>query len=46
MGINCRPAWYPNHRLPMYQNDYTSSMENTEYLWERVINLPSTPIKI
>ena len=36
----------PNHRLPMYQNDYTSSMENTEYLWERVINLPSTPIKI
>lgn len=46
MGINCRPAWYPNHKLPMYQNDYTSSMENTEYLWERVINLPSTPIKI
>lgn len=41
-GIMTRPAWTPMHYLPMNVNYQKSTMENTEWLFERIINLPSS----
>ena len=42
-GINTRPAWKPLHTLKPFKSFPRSSMNNTLSLYERIINLPSSP---
>lgn len=39
--IGTRPAWTPAHQLPMYKNCLQDSLFQTDYLADRLINLPS-----
>jgi len=41
-GVMTRPLWMPMHRLEIYKNFQKTSMENTDFLWERIVNLPSS----
>ena len=43
-GILTRPSWYLMHKLPMFKDSIYSELQNTEWLSERIINLPSSPI--
>jgi perosamine synthetase len=36
-----RPCWTPLNRLPMYKNCPTSDLENSNVLFEQLINIPS-----
>lgn len=45
-GIMTRPIWQLMYRLPMYSNCQRDDQKNAEYLEERVINIPSSVIKI
>ncbi|MDG6777607.1 LegC family aminotransferase [Thiomicrorhabdus sp. zzn3] len=40
-GIQTRPLWTPMHQLDIYADCLHSEMPNTEWLAERVVNLPS-----
>jgi perosamine synthetase len=40
--IMTRCLWKPMHMLPMYQQCQTGKLENTEFLYERVVNIPSS----
>lgn len=42
-GYQCRAAWTPMHTLPMFHNCPQSSLFVTESLFDRVINIPSSP---
>lgn len=42
--INTRPAWTPINELPMYSNAIKGCLEQTEWLFNRIINLPSSAI--
>lgn len=42
--INTRPAWTPINKLPMYSNAIKGCLEQTEWLFNRIINLPSSAI--
>jgi perosamine synthetase len=42
-GILSRPLWTPMHRMPMYCDHPRSDMRHTDAMFERVINLPSSP---
>jgi aminotransferase in exopolysaccharide biosynthesis len=42
-GLKVRPAWRPLHLLQPYSNYQQSSMSGTEEIYQRVINLPSSP---
>ncbi len=42
-GYQARPLWQPMHHLPMYRDCPRGSMERTESLYRRVINIPSSP---
>ena len=39
----CRPAWTPMHRLPMYEDCPRMDLGVAEDLYERIINVPSSP---
>jgi perosamine synthetase len=39
-----RPAWVPMHQLKMNGNFYRDHMTNTEWLYERLVNVPSSPL--
>lgn len=41
-GIMLRPAWRPTHQLAMYQHCMRTDLAVTEYLAERLVNLPSS----
>ncbi|MDH3346510.1 MAG: LegC family aminotransferase [Desulfobulbaceae bacterium] len=41
-GIFTRPVWTPLNRLPMYKDAVTDSLEQTDYLADRIVNLPSS----
>ncbi len=41
-GIITRPAWTPMHKLPIYSSYYRSCMSNTEWIFDRAVNLPSS----
>lgn len=45
-GVTTRPIWKPMHQLKMYSRCPRGKMDNTEWLNERVVNLPSsvTPV--
>lgn len=40
-GIQTRPLWTPLHRLPIYADCLRTEMPHTEWLADRVVNLPS-----
>lgn len=44
-GIMARPVWTPLHKLSMFENSPRSNLETTKYLAERLMNIPSTPLK-
>ncbi|EKB48617.1 LegC family aminotransferase [Cecembia lonarensis] len=37
-----RPIWQLMYRLPMYQHCYRDSQKNSEFLEERIVNIPSS----
>lgn len=41
-GIMARPCWMPMHKLKMFENCYRTSMNNTEWINDRLINIPSS----
>lgn len=43
-GLQCRPAWTPMHRLPMYRDCPRAPLPVTEDLAARIINLPSSAV--
>ena len=45
-GVMTRPIWKLMHRLPMFKNAFKGSLENSEYIEARVINIPSSPGEI
>jgi perosamine synthetase len=42
-GIITRPIWTPMNRLPMFKNSQCGNIKNSEWLFERVVNIPSSP---
>lgn len=40
-GVTTRPLWKPMHKLDMYKNCFRVDLKNTEWLIERVVNIPS-----
>ena len=44
-GIMCRPVWEPMNRLPMYAHCQTDGLENTAWLADRIVNLPSGAVE-
>jgi perosamine synthetase len=43
-GVMTRPVWTPMHRLSINQNCYADNLKNTEWLSERIVNVPSSVI--
>ena len=43
LGIFTRPSWYLMHKLPIFDDHLSDNLDNTEWLSERIINLPSSP---
>ena len=41
-NIMTRPAWMPMHRLEINQDCQYGDMSNTEWLYDRIINVPSS----
>ena len=41
-GVMTRPLWEPMNHLPMFNRAPTGSLSNTQWLAERVVNLPSS----
>jgi len=42
--VMTRPAWKPMHQLEMNSQFYCDHMTNTNWLYDRVVNVPSSPI--
>lgn len=43
-GIMTRPIWYLLNQLPMYSNALIGNLNNSAWLAERIVNLPSSVI--
>ena len=43
-GVMTRPAWQLMHKLPMYQNCFANNLKTTEFLADRMVNIPSSVI--
>ena len=43
-GVMTRPAWTPMHHLPMYSDSLKMDLRNTEFIEDRLINIPSSVI--
>ena len=41
-GVMCRPVWKPLHRLDMFSSCYRQPQTKTEYLEDRIVNIPSS----
>lgn len=41
-GVMTRPAWNLMHLLPMFKSCLRSDMKNSEYLYDRIVNIPSS----
>lgn len=41
-GVMTRPVWTPMHELPMFLNCMKGDLENSKYLAERLVNIPSS----
>jgi len=44
-GVMTRPAWTPMHLLPMYKEAPRGPLPVTEFLAERLLNLPSSVLR-
>ena len=42
--VMTRPSWTPMHQLKMNCNYYKDQMINTNWLYERLVNVPSSPL--
>lgn len=42
LGIMTRPVWRLMNKLPMFKESQTGSLENSQWLEERVVNIPSS----
>ena len=45
-GIMCRPIWQLMHRLPMFSEYLRGSLEVSEDIEARLVNIPSSPILV
>ena len=43
-GVMTRPAWHLMTKLPMFENCQRGSLANSEWLEERIVNIPSSVI--
>jgi perosamine synthetase len=43
-NVMTRPAWIPMHKLEMNQDCQKGDMANTEWLFERIVNVPSSTL--
>ena len=43
-NVMTRPSWTPMHQLKMNSNYYKDQMINTDWLYERLVNVPSSPL--
>jgi len=43
-GLNTRPLWRLMHKLPMFENCQRDSLENSEWLEDRIVAIPSSVI--
>jgi len=41
-NVQTRPVWEPMHTLPMYTKSHHGPLENTEWLSDRLVNIPSS----
>lgn len=41
-GVMTRPVWELMNRLPMFEHCETDGLENTEWLADRIVNIPSS----
>ncbi len=41
-GVMCRPVWELMHRLPMYKSCFRDNQRNSEWVADRVVNIPSS----
>jgi dTDP-4-amino-4,6-dideoxygalactose transaminase len=41
-GVMTRPIWQLMHRLPMFENCICDGLENSMFLEERIVNVPSS----
>ncbi len=41
--IMARPTWTPMNQLPIYRKAIAGNLQNTKWLNERIVNIPSTP---
>jgi perosamine synthetase len=45
-NIMTRPIWKMLNKLPMYKTSQSFELENSEWLEDRVINIPSSPLSL
>ena len=45
-NVITRPAWMPMHMLKINQDCQKGDLKNTEWLFERLVNVPSSPVNI
>ena len=43
-NVMTRPTWTPMHKLAIYQDCQRDEMANTEWLFDRLVNVPSSVI--
>ena len=43
-GIMTRPLWTLMNRLPMFKHAEFGNLKNSEWLYDRVVNIPSSVI--
>lgn len=43
-GIMTRPVWELMNRLPMFSHCQTDALENSQWMADRIVNLPSSPV--
>ncbi|MGI5070483.1 LegC family aminotransferase [Treponema pectinovorum] len=41
-GVQCRPIWTLMHKMPPYENYERADLYNSEWLEDRVVNIPSS----
>lgn len=45
-NVMARPAWKPMHLLEIYKHCQRGDMKNTEYYYDRIVNIPSSPVEV
>ena len=41
-GVMARPAWELMHRLNMFKNCHKGDVSNSEWIFDRLVNIPSS----